>query len=265
MIAARELLRRYPPLAQFGPVKQVSSWRQQRSDRAHPRRMAAWFCDVPDLHTRVFVSNLELPEAPELCVATTILVTLLDGAGQVITERRLGLARNGMVRAELAELLPPERRNNVRSGQVRIDFAGAELGSSRAYLQWYNARSLAASHEKFGFGLGLGAPGEGGCWYVPVVQYTPSHQSHLAMANLDGARYASEVVLRAANGRARTASVELTPYGSQFSALSELFEDPGRFLDGQRGVLWLTNNTQPAMHYHFLANTERGTWRAQHL
>ena len=34
---------------------------------------------------------------------------------------------------------PQRRRGKVASGQVLVDFEGAQLGSSRAYLHWYNA------------------------------------------------------------------------------------------------------------------------------
>src|SRR5437868_768697 len=75
---ARGLLRRYPALRSTWPVQQASAWRERQSRRARPRRMASWYRDATDMRTRLFMSNLELPEAPHLCEPTTVLLTLMD-------------------------------------------------------------------------------------------------------------------------------------------------------------------------------------------
>ncbi len=162
---------------------------------------------------------------------------------------------------ELAELLPGSLRDQVPSGQVRIEFEGAELGSSRAYLHWYNARSLTSSHEKFG----LTIPAVAGYWTVPNVQHTLDYRTHLAVTNLDDRPYTSSLVLKAADGRAREASVTLPPDGSRFLALDGLFDEPDAFLGDEPGILYFGNADQPAMYYYFIANERLGTWRAQHL
>src|SRR6266508_3220597 len=125
---ARGLLRRYPRLRETWPVERVSEWRQRRARRANPRRMASWYRDAEDMHTRLFVSNLEVPEAPELCQPCAVVVRLLSGDGGPVTERRFALARNGSLVLELAEMLPPTARGKVESGQVQIDFEGQHLG-----------------------------------------------------------------------------------------------------------------------------------------
>src|SRR5690242_20163226 len=139
---AREILRRYPGLRSTWPVERASEWRQRQSWRANPRRMASWFRDADDLHTRLFVSNLEMPEAPALCRPASLQVRLLDASGRSIAQRRFSLGRNGSLVLELAELLPATRRGKVESGQLQVDFEGQHLGSSRAYLHWYNDRGL---------------------------------------------------------------------------------------------------------------------------
>lgn len=260
-LIARELLNRYPRLRGTWPVQRASAWRQRRNWRAHPRRMAAWYCDTDDLHTRLFVSNLELPEAPEACEPTSLHISLLDPDGLEVASRRVRLGRNTSVVLELGEILPVARRRNVPSGQVVADFEGPQLGSSRAYLHWYNARSLTSSHEKFG----LTIPAVGGYWTVPNVYDSDDYRVHLAVTNLDAQPYASDVVLKDDEGHELRAQVWLPANGSRFVSLPELFQDPRGFLHGQPGVLYFGNNRQPAMYYYFVHNQRLGTWRAQHL
>src|SRR6478609_2872271 len=186
------MFNRYPRLRDSWPVQQASAWRQRQNWRAHPRRMASWYCDSPDLRTRVIISNLELPEAPQLCQSTTILITLLDDDGVHLASRRVRLPRNGSAVLELSDLLPAQLRGKVASGQVLADFEGAQLGSSRAYLHWYNQRSLTSSHEKFG----LTIPAVGGYWSVPTVQDSDEYRVHLAVTNLDAREYVSELLLK---------------------------------------------------------------------
>lgn len=258
---ARNLLRRYPALRSSWPVQQANAWRQRQSQRAHPRRMASWYRDAADMSTRLFVSNLELPEAPQLCGPTTVLVTLLNQDGARLAQRRFSLERNGSLALELRDLLPSARRGHIPSGQVTIDFEGPHLGSSRAYLQWYNARSLTSSHEKFG----LTIPAVGGYWTVPNVQDSDDYRVFLAVANLDARSYVSDVTLKDDEGHALHADVELPPGGSRFLSLDALFHNPRGFLHNQPGVLYFGNNRQPAMYYYFVQNQRLGTWRAQHL
>jgi hypothetical protein len=257
----RGVLNRYPRLRSTWPIQQASVWRQRRSWRAHPRRMASWYRDAPDMHTRVCVSNLEVPEAAHLCAPANVLVRLFDQDGNSYSARRFALARNASLVFELRELLPESERNRVESGQVVIDFEGPQLGSSRAYLHWYNDRSLTSSHEKFG----LTIPAVGGYWTVPNVEDSDDYRVHLAVANLDERVYTSEVTLKDDEGHALHAAVDLPPNGSRFLRLDALFENPSGFLHGQPGVLYFGNNRQPAMYYYFVANTRLGTWRAQHL
>ena len=258
---SRALLRRYPALRSSWPVEQARAWRQRKQWRAQPRRMASWFRDALDMHTRVCVSNLEVPEAPTLCQRVTVLVSLFDEDGGPLAAKRCGLGRNASQMIELAELLPAARRGHVQSGQVRVDFEGPQLGSSRAYLHWYNERGLTSSHEKFG----LTIPAVGGYWTVPNVQDNDEYRVHLAVTNLDERPYTSTITLKDQAGQAVETTIELAPNGSRFLGLDTLFEDPAAFLAGRPGVLYFGNNRQPAMYYYFVANQRLGTWRAQHL
>jgi len=260
-VIARQLLNRYPRLRTSWPVQQASAWRQRQNWRAHPRRMASWYCDSPDLRTRVIISNLELPEAPQLCQSTTILITLLDEDGVQLASRRLRLARNSSAVLELSDLLPVQRRGKVASGQLLADFEGAQLGSSRAYLHWYNQRSLTSSHEKFG----LTIPAVGGYWSVPNIQDSDEYRVHLAVTNLDTQPYASDLILKDDEGHELRVQVWLPANGSRFAALNELFPTAREFLHAQPGVLYFGNNRQAAMYYYFVHNERLGTWRAQHL
>src|SRR3982074_727653 len=149
-LIGRELLRRYPRLRSTWPIKQASAWRQRESRRARPRRMASWYRDAADMRTRLFVSNLEVPEAPQLCAPVGVTVRLLDQNGAPWARRHFLIPKNGSLSVEISDLVPAERRGQVESGQVIIDFEGPQLGSSRAYLHWYNERSLTSSHEKYG-------------------------------------------------------------------------------------------------------------------
>lgn len=261
MLAARALLRRFPALEESWPLRQVRAARAQRSFRAHPRRMAAWFRDTPDLRTRAFVSNLEMPEAPDLCRPTSLNVSLLDDTGRQLAERRFKLGRNESVVCEIGELLPAAHQGHVRSGQVRLDLEAPDLGSSRAYLQWYDDASLTSTHEKFG----LTVPAVGGYWTVPNVSSAPSYRVHLAVVNLLEEPYTSDLTLIAEDGRRRQTALTLAGQGSTFVALEELFEEPAEFLDGRPGTLAFGNNLQPAMYYYFIRDEVRGTWRVQHL
>jgi hypothetical protein len=261
VIVARELLRRYPGLRSTWPVQQASAWRQRRSWREHPRRMASWYRDTVDMRTRIFVSNLDVPEAPELCQPTTLLITLLDQDGSSLACKRFSLARNASLVLEVHDLLPAARRGHLQSGQVWIDFEGAQLGSSRAYLHWYNDRSLTSSHEKFG----LTIPAVGGFWTVPNVQDSEEYRVYLAVANLDAQPYGSEVTLKDDEGHELNAQLTLAPNGSRFVSLDGLFQNPRGFLHDRPGVLYFGNNRQPAMYYYFVQNQRLGTWRAQHL
>ncbi|MBV9581113.1 MAG: hypothetical protein JO057_21235 [Chloroflexi bacterium] len=260
-VIARQVLNRYPRLRASWPVKRATAWRERQRWRAHPRRMAAWYCDTPELHTRLIVSNLELPEAPQLCTDTSAHVSLLDQDGLTLAQRRLALARNASAVLELGELLPADRRADVASGQVIVDLEGPQLGSSRAYLHWYTARSLTSSHEKFG----LTIPAVGGYWTVPDVRESDDYRVHLAISNLEEQAYVSEVTLKDDEGHALRAQVWLPPNGSRFVSLGELFQNPGGFLHDQPGVVYVGNNQQAAMYYYFVHNPRLGTWRAQHL
>jgi hypothetical protein len=257
----RGLLNRYPRLRSTWPVQQASAWRQRQSLRAHPRRMASWYRDTEDMHTRLFVSNLEVPEAPQLCQPTSLVVTLFDEGGARLARSRFSLARNGLLVQELRDLLPQQRHGHVQSGQVAVDFEGPQLGSSRAYMHWYNERSLTSSHEKFG----LTIPAVGGYWTVPNVQDSDEYRVYLAVTNIDRRAYTSDVTLKDDEGHALHTEVELPLNGSRFFRLDALFNNPSGFLHDKPGVLYFGNNRQPAMYYYFVGNERLGTWRAQHL
>jgi hypothetical protein len=257
----RALLKRYPRLRDTWPVQRASAWRQQQSLRAHPRRMASWYRDMPDMRTRLFVSNLEVPEAPQLCAPVGATVRLFDADGADLTRRRFAIPRNASLVVELADLLPAARRGKAESGQLVVDFEGAQLGSSRAYLHWYNDQSLTSSHEKFG----LTIPAVGGYWSVPNVQDSDDYRVHLAVTNLDSRPYTSELTLKDDEGHALNAQVQLPPNGSRFLGLNGLFRNAQAFLHNTSGVLYFGNNRQPAMYYYFIYNQRQGTWRAQHL
>jgi hypothetical protein len=257
----RAVLDRYPSLRSTWPVRQASAWRQKQRWRASPRRMASWYRDTADMHTRLCLSNLEVPEAPGLCQPVGLVVRLFDQDGTPWASRRFDLQRNASLVLELGELLPSARRGRVQSGQLQVDFEGPQLGSSRAYLHWYNERSLTSSHEKFG----LTIPAVGGYWTVPNVQDNDEYRVHLAVTNLDSRAYTSDLTLKDDEGHALHAAVELPPNGSRFLRLDSVFNNPQGFLHGQPGVLYFGNNRQPAMYYYFVANTRLGTWRAQHL
>lgn len=260
-IIARSILDRYPVLRSSWPVRTVSAWRQRQRHRATPRRMASWYRDTPDMHTRLFVSNLELPEAPRLCEPISVMLRLFDRDGGPLAARRFAIARGGTLTCELRELLPLARRGHIDSGQVVVDFEGGHIGSSRAYLHWYNDHSLTSSHEKFG----LTIPAVGGYWTVPNVQDSEEYRVHLAVTNLDAQWYVSDVILKDDEGHELQTEVGLPPNGSRFVALDELFQNPRGFLHGEPGVLYFGNNRQPAMYYYFVQNQRLGTWRAQHL
>lgn len=258
---ARGVLDRYPTLRSTWPVQRAQAWRQRQGWRANPRRMASWYRDAVDMHTRLFLSNLEVPEAPELCIEVTTLIRLYDQDGLQIAEKRFTLQRNRSLVLELAELLPASQRGHLQSGQVVADFEGPHLGSSRAYLHWYNDRSLTSSHEKYG----LTIPAVGGYWTVPNVQDNEDYRVHLAVINLASTSYTSDITLKDDEGHELHGQVELPPNGSRFVSLDTLFHDPHGFLHDRPGVLYFGNNRQPAMYYYFVQNRRLGTWRAQHL
>jgi hypothetical protein len=261
IVFGRAVLKRYPGLRSTWPLQQASAWRLRQSWRAHPRRMASWYRDTADMRTRLFVSNLEIPEAPRLCQPAGVTVRLHDQAGRPEAVRRFAIPRNASLVLELGDLLPAGRRGDVQSGQVAIDFEGPQLGSARAYLHWYNEHSLTSSHEKFG----LTIPAVGGYWTVPNVQDSEEYRVHLAVTNLDERAYTSDITLKDSEGHALQTSVELPPNGSRFLALAGLFQNMSGFLDRKPGVLYFGNNHQPAMYYYFVQNQRLGTWRVQHL
>jgi hypothetical protein len=190
-----------------------------------------------------------------------VVVRLFDPDGAPLGSRRLRLARNGSLVVELSQVLPEAARGRLPSGQVQIDFEGPQLGSSRAYLHWYNDHSLTSSHEKFG----LTIPAVGGYWTVPNVQDSDDYRVHLAIANLDARPYTSSIVLKDAEGHPRETRLDLPPNGSRFVSLPDLFPDLAAFLDHRPGILYFGNNHQAAMYYYFVHNERLGTWRAQHL
>jgi hypothetical protein len=223
--------------------------------------MASWYRDAADMRTRLCVSNLEVPEAPLLCQPVGLVVRLFDQNGVCWASRRFKLQRNASLVVELGDLLPSGRRGHVLSGQVHVDLEGPQLGSSRAYLHWYNDRGLTSSHEKFG----LTIPAVGGYWTVPNVQDNDEYRVHLAVTNLDAKPYMSDLTLKDDEGHALHAQVELPPNGSRFLSLDSLFKNPSGFLHDRPGVLYFGNNRQAAMYYYFVQNQRLGTWRAQHL
>jgi hypothetical protein len=258
---ARAVLDRYPALRETWPARRALAWREQQRRRAQPRRMAAWFRETDDMQTRLFVSNLELPEAAGVCQPASVRVALLDQAGLSMVDKRFTIARNASLVLELGDLLPAERRGRVPSGQVSVDFEGEHLGSSRAYLHWYNQANLTSSHEKFG----LTIPAVGGYWSVPNVQDSEEYQVYLAVGNLESQVYVSELTLKDDEGHALSASLELPPHGSRFVGLDSVFRDVRGFLHQRPGVLYFGNNRQAAMYYYFIRNQRLGSWRVQHL
>jgi hypothetical protein len=260
-VLARSVLDRYPALRETWPLRRVSDWRQRQNWRANPRRMASWYRDVPDMHTRLFVSNLEVPEAPNLCQPASVVVRLFDQYGSPTAVRRFSIGRNASLVLELNELLPASQRGSAPSGQVGIDLEGPYLGSARAYLHWYNDRSLTSSHEKFG----LTIPAVGGYWSVPNVQDSDEYRVYLAVTNLDDHAYTSDVTLKDDEAHELHTQVALPPNCSRFVGLDELFQNPSGFLHDRPGVLYFGNNRQPAMYYYFVHNQRLGTWRVQHL
>jgi hypothetical protein len=260
-VVGRALLRRYPALRETWAFRQALEWRTRNNWRTHPRRMASWYRDASDMRTRIIISNLEVPEAPQTCQPASVMLRLLDQDGAAVATKRVHLARNASAVLELGQVLPSERRGRMQSGQIIADFEGPQLGSSRAYLHWYNERSLTSSHEKFG----LVIPAVGGYWTVPNVQDSDEYRVHLAITNLDSRAYVSDVVLKDDEGHQLQTEVWLPPNGSRFVALDTLFENARGFLHDQPGVLYFGNNRQPAMYYYFVQNQRLGTWRAQHL
>ncbi|MBV9546877.1 MAG: hypothetical protein JOY61_21120 [Chloroflexi bacterium] len=258
---ARHVVRQSPLLRESWPVRQAREWRIRQSWREHPRRMASWYRDAADMRTRVFVSNLEVPEAPRLCQPISVVVRLFDSDGAAVVAKRYNLARNASLVVELRDLLPLRLRGHVQSGMVQVDFEGPQLGSSRAYLHWYNDRCLTSSHEKFG----LTIPAVGGYWTVPNVQDSDEYRVHLAITNLDAQPYTSTMLLKDADGHSLEAAVQVPANGSRFLAVDRVFENMRGFLGDRAGVLYFGNNRQPAMYYYFVANQRLGTWRAQHL
>ncbi len=261
MIVARDLLRRYPALRETWPVQRARAWRQEQSYRQHPRRMSSWFRDLPDMRTRICMSNLEMPEAPQLCKPTHVRVTLYDQDGRSVASKRMLMGRNASLVLEAHDLLPASLRNRVPSGQVQLDLEAPNLGSSRAYFHWYNDRSVTSSHEKFG----LTIPAVGGYWTVPNVRHDEGYRTHLAILNIDERPYTSSIYLKDADALQIEAKLEIPPNGSRFVSLDDLFLDPGGFLGPRPGILYFGNNTQPAIYYYFILNQRVGTWRAQHL
>src|SRR5215207_10357076 len=204
---ARSVLNRYPSLRSSWPIERARAWRERQNWREHPRQMASWYRDTHDMRTRVCVSNLEVPEAAALCQTASVAMTLLDEDGASLARRRYTLERNASITVELRDLLPTARRGHVQSGQIRVDFEGPHLGSSRAYLHWYNERCLTSSHEKFG----LTIPAVGGYWTVPNIQDSQDYRVHLAVTNLDDHTYMSEVTLKDDEGHALETTVALPP------------------------------------------------------
>jgi hypothetical protein len=258
---ARGVLKRYPTLRSSWPIQQASAWRQRQRWREAPRRMASWYRDTADMRTRLFVSNLELPEAPQLCEPRDLRIQLFDHDGTPQASSRYTLGRNASLVLELGQLVPSASRGHVQSGLVTIDFEGPQIGSSRPYLHWYNERSLTSSHEKFG----LTIPAVGGYWTVPDVQDNDDYRVFLAVTNIDKRPYVSDLTLKDDEGHALHTEVELPPNGSRFLRLDSIFSNPSGFLHGQPGVLYFGNNRQPAMYYYFVQNKRLGTWRGQHL
>ena len=223
--------------------------------------MASWFRDAADMHTRLFVSNLEVPEQAVLCQQVTVSVSLLDWAGAELADRRFTLPRNATFVLELADLLPGHgQRGDVQSGRVVVDFEGPQLGSSRAYLHWYNERSLTSSHEKYGLTIagrrrlldGSQCPGLG-----------PEYRVYLAVTNLDQRPYLSDVTLKdneghalAHRGGAAAERFALPRVSTRSSTIRAAFSTTSS------GVLYFGNNRQPAMYYYFVRNQRLGTWRA---
>src|SRR5205807_471349 len=118
---ARGVLQRYPRLRDTWPVQQAHAWRERRNWRSNPRRMASWYRDTPDMHTRLIISNLEIPEAAQVCAPASVMLRLLDEDGSLLASKRFSLPRNASIVVELGELLPPSRRGRLPSGQVVAD------------------------------------------------------------------------------------------------------------------------------------------------
>src|ERR1700694_1710326 len=90
----RAVLKRYPGLRSTWPLQQASAWRQRQNWRAHPRRMGSGDPHAAALRSRLFVSSLEIPEAPKLCQPVGVMVRLYDQAGNADAARRFAIPRN---------------------------------------------------------------------------------------------------------------------------------------------------------------------------
>ena len=236
------------------------------SGRAGARSRGAWrrgFATPSTCARALCVSNLEVPEAPELCQPVTVWSACSTRTARADgVEAVRDLARNASLMLEVADLLPPRGAATSTSGQVRVDFEGPQLGSSRAYLHWYNERSLTSSHEKFG----LTIPAVGGYWTVPNVQDSDEYRVHLAVTNLDERPYTSTITLKDDEGHALADDRRAAAERLAVSAAGQAVRGSGG-VPATASPACCTSATTTSRRCTTTSsqNQRLGTWRAQHL
>ena len=228
--------------------------------RLPTHRQAAWYAEdsARDLHSRVVVCNLPLPEIEAFRAAPQHLrLEAYSPAGDQLAARQYEIGMGQTLSVEFSSLLP-EALTKPAHGVVLLSFVEPQLGCSRAYVQWYSSRAITSTHEK------LWAKGEGYYLLTKVPQLNHL-RLYWVIANPSAEPYRADFVLVRDGAELQRSPVTVGPRCSDFSSLDEIFPDY-RAVEGlERASVLLDGPNLGAFCYYLVHNIELGTWQAQHL
>jgi bacterioferritin-associated ferredoxin len=225
--------------------------------RVQPNVFGSLVVERPDLHTRVFVANLDAGHGRQFS-DVTLRVRLLDEAGAVVSATTHALPRGRTLVLETGDLLGGR---GALAGVLLVEGHRRHIGSLRPYAHYYNDHSIASTHDQW-------TPDEtrhhGFCTVISVGE-SGAVETWVSVSNLETGRYRSKVFVTNHRGVQRDAVLELPPGGTVVARPVDLLGPLDGFLEGQLGTLRFENWSHRAMYYYLAHDRVHDTWNANHL
>lgn len=229
--------------------------------RFQPMVFASIIAERPHLHSRVILANINAEAGGRAFDDVELAVQLVDHSGALVYDRAHQVRRDGMLILEARELIGGRGDGADFLGTIVVRGKRRHVGSLRPYTHYYNSVSVASTHDQWtpdvtrhhGYCAMVRIPGDD----QPTV--------YVSVSNIEPAPYRSRVLLTNHRGEVRETRVELPPYGTMMSSVSELFGHVGDFLGQNLGTLRFENWSQRAMYYFLAHDPVRNTWNVNHL
>ncbi len=233
------------------------------------RKLGSSYVESDDLHTRIFICNMELPQYPEHFRKAKVTIDLYDETGKLIQTSHHLLDKNKTLRFDLQEHIP-RKKGELKCGFISVHYrmnmmrSGDRKGTLRYYSHWYNDAGISFTHEKrregpykngnFDFTHGRDT--------VPLSLCNNDIETWFSLTNCGKESYQSNIILLNDEGERFLTPVSLPPFGTLFKPVTELFP---QYNGEQNGMLYPENADHPLLPYYFVKQKKTGRWQVQHL